>query len=281
MIRSWSERRSSGGDGGDGGGSCGGGGGGGGSGRALHHGPSSTYELSPSDLLQPGTPERDSIPTWIAGYDESAGKETAYLIWRLTSCQSTNVIDLDVNGVEDLVEFIHAFEFPLLEEWDIKQHIEARRGDYVSEKLRGEQAAQAAEDYRRSTAEAARDAAMEDAATDDDDDDGDAATDDDDDDGDDGLTSKPLPRGVSSYLLAYNDGESSKPLPPGSTTTTGQGGNSNEDWDAAEEELCRAGVSSRRARMGREAAEAMAEDENKKARLGDLEPAPGDLNIFK
>ena len=251
-----------------GGGSCGGGsgGGGGGSGGGLHHGPSSTYELSPSDLLQPGTPERDSIPTWIAGYGESAGKETAYLIWRLTGCHSTNVIDLDVNGVKDLVEFIYAFEFPLLEERDIKQHIEARRGDYVSEKLRGERAAQAAEDYRRSAAEAARDAAMEDAATDDD---------------DDGPTSKPLPGDVSSYLLAYNDGESSKPVPPGRTTTTGQGGNSKEDWVEAEEELSRAGLSSWRARVGREAAEAMAEDANKKARLGDLDPSPGDLNIFK
>ncbi len=255
-----------------GGGSCGGGsgGGGGGSGGGLHHGPSSTYELSTSDLMQPGTPERDSIPTWIAGYDESAGTETAYLIWRLTSCTSTNVSDLDANGVKDLVEFINAFEFPGLEERDIKQHVEARRGDFVSEKLRGERAVQAAEDYRRSAAEAAG-AMAEDAAADDDDGD----------DGDAGLTSKPLPPGVSSYLLGYNDGVSSKPLPPGSTTSTGQGGNSKEDWDRAEEELCRAGVSRERARTGREAAEAMAEDANKKAKLGDLDPAPGDHNIFR
>ena len=243
--------RSCGSDSGGGGGGGGGGGDdgvgfGGGSG-VLHHGPLSTYEPSAEDLQQPETPEPDSIPVWIAGWSKSAGEATAQLIWRLTDSLSTQVSDLDENGVRELTQFILTFELPGIEEGDIKQHIDARREGFVSEKVRGELGMAEADAYRQS--ERASEAAAE--------------------------RQRQQQSEVTSGAHV-----TSKPLPAGASSS-GLWGDSKKVWDEAEEELRGAGVGNQRARMGREAAEAMAEDFNKKAKMGDLDPAPGDMDIFK
>ena len=97
-------------------------------GGALHHGHLSSYKPSAEDLEQPPTADPDSIPTWVAGWSVSAGEATAQLIWRLTDRLSTQVSDLDDDGVQEHIEFIHTFELPGLEEMDIKRHIDKRRG---------------------------------------------------------------------------------------------------------------------------------------------------------
>ena len=101
----------------------------------------SSYVPSAAELAPPPAYEDDSVPAWVTRWSHPAAQGTARLIWKMTGGRSTRVSDLDDDGVRTLVNFIAAFGLPGLDDKpDIECHVEARRGSFISEKVRRDQA---------------------------------------------------------------------------------------------------------------------------------------------